>query len=142
MAYLTKWVKFVMLKNYFLLKMQMSFKSVVSKHDCTSHSLSYRVSLKLCRFCVSSWAQKSVFFTNFTRDLQTILAFLKSYLLALWNPLCCMFVLYFIYFCSHIYFFFPFTFFGFILLFLFQSLGMYAWLINFQPLLIKWIFRL
>ena len=35
------------------------------------------------------------------------------------NPLCYMFVLYFIYFCSHIHFFLHSTFFGFILLFLF-----------------------
>ena len=39
--------------------------------------------------------------------------------MALLNPLCYMFVLYFIYFCSHIHFFLHSTFFGFILLFLF-----------------------
>lgn len=35
---LTKCVKFVIGNNYFLLKVQLSFKSVVSKHDWTSQS--------------------------------------------------------------------------------------------------------
>lgn len=35
---LTKCEKFVMLNNHFPLKMQMAFRSVISKHDCTSCS--------------------------------------------------------------------------------------------------------